>query len=371
VSCIQRSTRQSPTTCASALSNVVKFHEGTAVRYRGETLAVDPLGRTADEAAVLARLDLTGEIVARISKRSMRCSGKSRDAPPQPLFRDLSEQRLLDLKMKGQSATGRELPDLRLYFALLLIEPNPNTIRSTVNPLARLRSTETVYPTAHTARRGHTASHDDRFDGQGYLRAAPRGIDVDFSGCSRAGSGLPRLSPAAMRSLLTTTGTQQTAGPRIGTQPNLKAALRSTLPDRAGAGRVTVPAQAAPGQSFSGTVRFVNAGPFDWTAATHTIRCQWLPQGLEPDPAVAAISGTITRGVQAASNITGKMPSTRGAFSLQCFLVSGSNIVGSALAVVLLSSPGTNYDARIESIGLPATMPMGSMAIRQVPCASK
>jgi hypothetical protein len=89
------------------------------------------------------------------------------------------------------------------------------------------------------------------------------------------------------------------------------------------------------------------------------MRCQWLPQGSGPDPAVAAISGTITRGVQAASNITGKMPSTSGAFSLQCFLVSGSNIVGGALAAVLLSSPGTNYDARIESIGLPATMPYG------------
>jgi hypothetical protein len=65
----------------SAQQLVVKFHEGTAVRYRGETLAVDPLGRTADEAAVLARLDLTGEIVARDLGEINACSGKSRDAP--------------------------------------------------------------------------------------------------------------------------------------------------------------------------------------------------------------------------------------------------------------------------------------------------
>src|SRR6478735_5576368 len=92
--------------------------------------------------------------------------------------------------MKGQAATGRELADLRLYFALLLSEPNPNTIRSTVDALARLRSIETVYP--QPIPRGADIPPPTTIDltaSQGYLRAAPRGIDVDFARLQPCGLG--------------------------------------------------------------------------------------------------------------------------------------------------------------------------------------
>jgi hypothetical protein len=98
--------------------------------------------------------------------------------------------------------------------------------------------------------------------------------------------GMSPLNSTEMRSLLRSTGAAQGAGVAIGTQPNLQAALRSTLPDDATVQLIGLPDSVTPGQTVTGTVIAGNNGPLTWTSSSHQV--VWLggqrqPRGSQPN----------------------------------------------------------------------------------------
>lgn len=183
----------------------------------------------------------------------------------------------------------------------------------------------------------------------------------------RAAAGLPKLTPLAMRTLLTSTGTLQGAGAHIGSQPDLQAALRATLPDRVRDSKLSLSARTTPTQAITGIVSFVNDGPLewvcDWSGSTppHKMQCSW--EGGGSDVNVTNCSGNYSFGERASATWSTTTPSTMGAHTMRCDMMAGAQSgaftsIGAVTGSTLVAQAG-QFGAAIVSFTLPATMPYG------------
>jgi serine protease len=171
----------------------------------------------------------------------------------------------------------------------------------------------------------------------------------------RARQGLRRLTSTEMRTLLSSTGTPQLPGKPIGTQPDLRAALRATLPDT---GTLTIrglPQQLQPGQPVTGTVRLSNTGATPWTSADHPVRCSWQGHPLAVN--TGQIAGEMNIGDVAQVAFSTSAPTTAGSAELRCQLTADAVVAGDSASAIIAT--GNVFDAEITAFELPATMPYG------------
>lgn len=166
---------------------VIKFREGSSVRLRGEALAIDS-AETLELAGRLTRQGLgfnvvnqdlaaVAEIVARSEGELITAGGEA------------SEADLTALRREAEAFTRREHPDLNLYYYLLLNDgQNAERILADIQ---RLRSVEIAYfqPVPINAADAPPRTTLSLASEQGYLRPAPRGIDVDHARGQPGGRG--------------------------------------------------------------------------------------------------------------------------------------------------------------------------------------
>ncbi len=179
---------------------VVKFHEGTRVRLRGEQLVALSETRGARELGQLSQRGLTGPSVA--ADMAAVASLVAADPHARGLGRMFTaDEKLLDTrKFATETLSGQEVADLNLYFEVPI---RPGTtfeqVRDLVEKLDALPSVETAYaePAAEPAavnwpnfltpmllKAGPNLQGE-----QGYLGAAPTGIDAHYAWTVAGGSG--------------------------------------------------------------------------------------------------------------------------------------------------------------------------------------
>ncbi|MBL0692842.1 GON domain-containing protein [Comamonas sp. JC664] len=186
---------------------VVKFHEGTHVRLRSNSLTALPAERDASERGLLAgrglsqhQLESDMKAAQALLERPPRTSGLAR------LFQE--DEALLEArKQQGETASGRQLADLNLYYDVSLPQgTRAEQVKALVDALNALESVEVAYvqPPAEPAMVDF--GMDDRLRGllsatsappitplfegdQGYLHAAPIGIDARFAWSVQGGRG--------------------------------------------------------------------------------------------------------------------------------------------------------------------------------------
>ncbi|QRK12436.1 S8 family serine peptidase [Archangium violaceum] len=186
---------------------VVKFHEGSRVRLRGNALASLASERSSSERSRffgrgLTEARLTDDLrsVQSLLERAPRTHGLRR------LLQE-DEAVLEARQLSGESASGRQLADLNLYFEVpLLPGTTAERVAALVEALNAVESVEVAYaePPAEPAVVGAgldtvvssllaasdlpptTPLYESR---QGYLDAAPRGIDARYAWTVLGGSG--------------------------------------------------------------------------------------------------------------------------------------------------------------------------------------
>lgn len=176
---------------------VVKFHEGTRVRLRGGFMQALNSERSLSEHGRLMRHGLSenkvrGDVVAALRLLAL----VPRMGPPSRLFRQ-DELTLAENKRRAEERTGREMADLDLYFEVPL---RPGTLARDVNELVMqlnaLDSVEIAYAEAATepavfgfGSADGAAPSSDFESRQGYLEAAPGGIDARYAWTIPGGTG--------------------------------------------------------------------------------------------------------------------------------------------------------------------------------------
>jgi serine protease len=181
---------------------VVKFHEGTRVRLRGGSLTTLP--RSAREALRLRELGLSEEGVrADFGRlRSLIASSPLVHGGLRRLFTQ-DEASLESRKLRAELRSGRELADLALYYQIPL--PEGTVFADTqglVAALNELDAIEIAYadPPAEPAavkepRLVTAAAVTPNFQSlQGYLNAAPQGIDAFYAWGFAGGRGSGKIS---------------------------------------------------------------------------------------------------------------------------------------------------------------------------------
>jgi hypothetical protein len=178
---------------------VVKFHEGSHVRLRGNRVVPLAAERSPAERALLAarglddaRLEASVRAAQALLERAPRTGGVSR------LFRE-DEASLEARRASGEARSGRELADLNLYFEVpLLLGTTAGTMAGLVASLNALEGVEVAYaqpPPAVALVDSNSEPGDPRpvtplFENQqGYLNAAPVGIDARFAWGLPGGNG--------------------------------------------------------------------------------------------------------------------------------------------------------------------------------------
>ncbi|MFL5353535.1 S8 family peptidase [Archangium sp.] len=176
---------------------VVKFHEGTRVRLRGGLIQVLASERSKAEHGRLARLGLSENKVRKDLVSALRVLALvPRMGPAGRLFRQ-DELTLAEHKRLAEERSGKEMADLDLYFEVPL---RPGTLAQDVNELVMklnaLDSVEIAYAEAATepAFFGRSSEADaapsaDFEARQGYLDAAPGGIDARYAWRLPGGTG--------------------------------------------------------------------------------------------------------------------------------------------------------------------------------------
>lgn len=175
---------------------VVKFHEGTRVRLRGGSLQVLSAERDAAEHGRMARRGLSEQKVRVDLKSALKVLALTpRMGPPARLFRQ-DELTLAERKRQAEERSGKEMADLDLYFEVPL---RPGTLAGDVNELVMqlnaLESVEIAYAEAATTPAWFDVNAAGRvatatFEGQqGYLEAAPGGIDARYAWTVPGGTG--------------------------------------------------------------------------------------------------------------------------------------------------------------------------------------
>ncbi|WP_241759419.1 S8 family peptidase [Pyxidicoccus parkwayensis] len=186
---------------------IVKFHEGTRVRLRGGRMVALTQERSQDERTLLAqrglsdtRLESDVASVLALTERAPRISGVDR------LFKE-DESLLSERKRTGEARGGQQLADLNLYFEVpLLPGTRAANVAALVERLNALDSVEVAYAEPRpepamvdfgmsAAVRSLLAAADippttPLYEGnQGYLNAAPSGIDARYAWTVAGGAG--------------------------------------------------------------------------------------------------------------------------------------------------------------------------------------
>ncbi|RKH63265.1 S8 family peptidase [Corallococcus llansteffanensis] len=186
---------------------VVKFHEGSRVRLRGNALRSLSAERSESERSLLAgrglseaRLDTDVKSVQALLERAPRATSLRR------LFTE-DEAALEARKVVGEARSGRQLADLNLYFEVPLVPgTTAERVAEVVAALNALDGVEVAYaePPAEPAMvnfgmepvlRGLLSASDispttPLYDGaQGYLNAAPSGVDARYAWGLPGGNG--------------------------------------------------------------------------------------------------------------------------------------------------------------------------------------
>lgn len=183
---------------------VVKFHEGTAVRLRGGFLVAQQERGGRDRRDLQAR----GLAPARVEGDAAEVQRLAAIEPRglKRLF-GLSEATLAEHRARGEARSGRQLADLDLYYELIL---RPGTtagdVAALLDTLNDLQSVEIAYaePPPHPATvetprplfgaitgASHTSGPTPNYQSQqGYLNAAPQGIDALYAWTQAGGTGL-------------------------------------------------------------------------------------------------------------------------------------------------------------------------------------
>lgn len=175
---------------------VIKLHEGTRVRVRGDKVVQISQDRTDRERGRMAQLSLTdAKVAADLASVERLVSAHARTLGIRRLF-TAPEQVLADRKVEGERRSGEELADLDLYLEVPL-RPGSTSgqVRALAAALDALPSVETAYaqPEAEPAQLSTgevspPATPD--FQGeQGYLGAAPTGVDALYAWSVPGGSG--------------------------------------------------------------------------------------------------------------------------------------------------------------------------------------
>lgn len=171
---------------------VLKLHEGTRVRLRGGKLTVVPGG--AREGERLASLGLNQEQVeADLLAAQALVAAHGRALGLDRLFA-AGESVLAAARAQGEARSGRELADLDLYYRVPL---RPGTtvadVEDLVAALNALASVEIAYaappPSAPAPAVDLPPPTPNFSDQQGYLNAAPQGIDARYAWTVPGGRG--------------------------------------------------------------------------------------------------------------------------------------------------------------------------------------
>ena len=171
---------------------IIKLHEGTHVRLRGGNLRQLSNERTERERQTLTSLRLTD---TQVQSDLARIEHVLRTEPLvqgiQPLF-TASEEQLAARRATGEQRSGNELADLSLYTEIpLKIGTHYADVVPLLEQLDRLQTVETAYaePLPQPAAADIAPPTGSFTTGQGYLQAAPRGIDAQFAWTKRGGNG--------------------------------------------------------------------------------------------------------------------------------------------------------------------------------------
>jgi len=175
---------------------VVKFHEGTRVRMRQGLIRAMSGERNQDERGRMARYKLSEGRLDQDLTEAQRVMKRSRRwGTPGRLFRQ-DESALAERKRSAENLSGKEMADLDLYFEVPL-EPGmkASEVEELIEQLNALDSVEIAYAEpvmwaasveASSDRFSSSARHDTR---QGYLDAAPTGIDARYAWTVPGGRG--------------------------------------------------------------------------------------------------------------------------------------------------------------------------------------
>jgi hypothetical protein len=169
---------------------VVKFTEGSAVRLRGKQLQRVDEAEAVETAPRLGRAGLEPADVARELRDFNKAIGAMRAsvgrAAPQ-----VDEHNLVLLRRRAEVNLKREMPDLNLFYFAHLPQVDGETAAKFLTALRSLRIVELAYfqPIPFDAADIPPLTTIDVTPSQGYFRAAPAGIDVDFARNFSAGRG--------------------------------------------------------------------------------------------------------------------------------------------------------------------------------------
>jgi serine protease len=170
-------------------SVVLKFQEGTHVRLRGKSLAAP--ARDARESAKLARLGLTPAQVENDLHAVQALLASSKTVRGLDRLFTIAEGDLAAWRASGEARSGQELADLDLYYR---VQVPAGTTQAEIDQLVDLLNTipsiEIAYTQAPPSIAGDisptTANYQPQ---QGYLNAAPNGINALYAWTVAGGRG--------------------------------------------------------------------------------------------------------------------------------------------------------------------------------------
>jgi hypothetical protein len=385
----------------SVVRLVVKFHEGSRVRLRGNALAALDSERQPAERALLAARGLrAGQVSADVAtvqallERAPRIGALSRH------FEE-DEPTLEARKASGEARSGQQLADLNLYYEVpLLPGTTAGRVAEQVAALNALESVEVAYaePPSEPAMvnfgmdaalRALLAASDISpttplyESSQGYLNAAPGGIDAKYAWTVTGGKGLNvkvvdiegawRTTHEDMPALFTQLGTQVTD---VGWRNHGTAVLGEIVGVANAYGVTGIAPQAQAGVSSVGSQSVASAissaasavgrggvilieqhsqGPSDGTACTcNTTQCNYIAMEYWQAPfdaiATATANGVIV--VEAAGNGSADLdaPAYGGVFN-RGVRDSGAILVGASTPLSRIPTCWTNFGNRVDLHG--------------------
>jgi hypothetical protein len=380
---------------------VVKFHEGSRVRLRDGALVPLASERSASERSLLSGRGLSE---ARLSGDARSAQALLERAPKAGALRRLfveDESILETRKALGESGSGRQLADLNLYFEVPLVPgTSAERVAELVAALNALDSVEVAYaePRPEPAMvnfgmdpvlRSLLAAADiapttPLYEGnQGYLNAAPSGIDARFAWGIPGGSGAGvrfvdieggwRTTHEDMPNLFTQIGTQFND---LGWRNHGTAVLGEVVGAPNGYGVTGIAHAASAGYSSIGSQATSSAissaagavgrggvilielhaqGPSDGTACTcNAGQCNYIAMEYwqaNYDAIATATANGVTV-VEAAGNGSADLDSSAygGAFN-RGVRDSGAIVVGASTATTRVPMCWTNFGSRVDVHG--------------------
>jgi serine protease len=380
---------------------VVKFHEGSRVRLRGERLALLSVERSAFERSVLASRGLSeARLQASVASAQALLDRAPRIGALSRLFQE-DEATLEARKASGEELSGQQLADLNLYFEVpLLPGTTAERVADLVAALNALEGVEVAYAEPppepamvnfgmDEALRSLLAAADippttPLYEAnQGYLNAAPGGIDAKYAWTVAGGKGLNvkvvdieggwRTTHEDMPALFTQIGTQYND---VGWRNHGTAVLGEIVGVANAYGVTGIANQARAGVSSIGSQSTASAissaanaaglggiilielhakGPSDGTACTcNTSQCDYIAmeywQANYDAIATATANGVVV--VEAAGNGSANLDSAAyGSAFNRSVRDSGAIIVGASTATTRAPMCWTNFGSRVDVHG--------------------